>query len=225
MKRLTLTKLCWLIVAGTIAVSGDAQAADVSSGTLLQFDFNDVNPWPQRSAAGAGASVEVRNVGTIDAAGSRDASGGLLLAVNRAAAKGEWAAALNSGPIAVQNKETNLGKLTLSFSLSTSMARPVKVRVESFNGQKQRTGGLEVIWDPSGTGFTAIKDAYFNNTVIGIAAMDGAIATTGSQGLWADCMITDFSREEPLEEAISVKVTAKPTYSANAPIWKTVSGS
>jgi hypothetical protein len=37
--------------------------------------------------------------------------------------------------------------------------------------------------------------------------------------------MTDFSRDEPLEEAISVKVTAKPTYSANPPIWKTVIGS
>ena len=61
--------------------------------------------------------------------------------------------------------------------------------------------------------------------VIGLAAMDGDIATNGSQGLWADCMIMDFSRDEPLEEAIGVKVTAKPTYSANPAIWKTIGGS
>lgn len=73
-------------------------------------------------------------------------------------------------------------------------------------------------------GFTAIKTAYFNNSLIGIAAMDGPIATNGRQGLWADCMITDFSREEPLEDAIRVKVTVKPTYSANPPVWKTISG-
>jgi hypothetical protein len=84
---------------------------------------------------------------------------------------------------------------------------------------------FEMMWDTADAGFTAIQQAYFNNTSIGIAAMDGDIATNGSQGLWADCMITDFSRDEPLEEAISVKVTAKPTYSANPPIWKTVSGS
>ena len=82
---------------------------------------------------------------------------------------------------------------------------------------------FEMVWDTTDAGFTAIKTAWFNNTTIGIAAMDGAIATTGSQGLWADCHVIDFSREEPLEEAITVKVTVKPTYSANAPIWKTVS--
>ena len=81
---------------------------------------------------------------------------------------------------------------------------------------------FEMVWDTSDAGFTAIQQAYFANTLIGLAAMDGPIATNGSQGLWADCMIIDFSRDEPLEEAISVKVTAKPTYSANAPIWKTV---
>jgi hypothetical protein len=79
-----------------------------------------------------------------------------------------------------------------------------------------------MVWDTDDAGFTAIKDAYFNDTLIGLAVMDGDVSTQGSQGLWADCMITDFSRDEPLEEAISVKVTAKPTYSANPPIWKEV---
>lgn len=84
---------------------------------------------------------------------------------------------------------------------------------------------FEMVWDTTDAGFTAIKDAYFNNSTIGMAAMDGAITTAGSQGLWADCMITDFTREEPLEEALSVKVTAKPTYSVNPPDWKTIPSS
>jgi hypothetical protein len=87
---------------------------------------------------------------------------------------------------------------------------------------KEGTIEFEMVWDTADAGFTAIKDAYFANTLIGLAAMDGAVATPGSQGLWADCMITDFTREEPLEEALMVKVTAKPTYSVNPPIWKTV---
>lgn len=83
---------------------------------------------------------------------------------------------------------------------------------------------FEMVWDTEDAGFTAIKDAYFNNSIIGLAVMDGPIATEGSQGLWADCHITDFSRDEPLEDAITVKVTAKPTYSANPPQWKTIEG-
>jgi hypothetical protein len=80
----------------------------------------------------------------------------------------------------------------------------------------------EMVWDSDDAGFTAVKDAYFNNTAIGLAVMDGPVATNGSQGLWADCHIMEFSREEPLEEALSVKVTAKPTYSANPPQWKKI---
>jgi hypothetical protein len=81
---------------------------------------------------------------------------------------------------------------------------------------------FEMVWDTTDAGFTAIKNAYFGNSLIGLAVMDGGIAVSGSQGLWADCMITNFSRDEALEEAITVKVTAKPTYSTNAPQWKTI---
>jgi len=122
---------------------------------------------------------------------------------------------------------TNVKNVTLSL---TKGEADVTTRANS--GWKATAGTLkegsiefEMVWDTEDAGFTAIKDAYFSNTRIAIAAMDGPITGTGSngsQGLWADCMITDFSRDEPLEDAISVKVTAKPTYSANAPIWKTV---
>ena len=81
---------------------------------------------------------------------------------------------------------------------------------------------FEMVWDTADPGFTAIKDAYFNNTPIGFAVMDGDIATPGSQGLQADFSITNFSRNEPLEEAVTVSVTAKPTYSSVAPAWVTV---
>jgi hypothetical protein len=81
---------------------------------------------------------------------------------------------------------------------------------------------FEMVWDTEDTGFSAIKDAYFENQVIGFAVMDGDVATAGSQGLQADFAITNFSRKEALEEALTVSVTAKPTYSATAPEWVTV---
>ncbi len=81
---------------------------------------------------------------------------------------------------------------------------------------------FEMIWDTTDPGFVAIKNAFFGSTLIGLAAMDGPIATAGTQGLEADCTITNFSRKEPLEEAIAVSVTAKPTYSATPPAWVTV---
>jgi DNA invertase Pin-like site-specific DNA recombinase len=68
---------------------------------------------------------------------------------------------------------------------------------------------------PADAGFTAIKNAFLTNAPIGFQVLDGA---SGS-GLQADFMITGFSRNEALEEAITVSVTAKVTYSTTPPSW------
>ncbi len=81
---------------------------------------------------------------------------------------------------------------------------------------------FEAIWDTSDAGFTALKDAYFNNTPIALAVLDAPKDVVGAQGLWADFSVTNLTREEPLAEAISAKVTVKPTYSAVPPQWVTV---
>ena len=80
---------------------------------------------------------------------------------------------------------------------------------------------FEMVWDTEDASFTAIKDAFFGNTTVEFAVMDGDVMTSGSQGLRAEMSITGFSRPEALEEAIMVSVTAKPTYSANPPEWMT----
>jgi hypothetical protein len=79
---------------------------------------------------------------------------------------------------------------------------------------------FEMVWDSDDSGFTAIKNAYFNNTPIALAILD----CENGEGLDADFSITNFSRNEPLEEAITVSVTAKPTYSTRAPAWVEGSG-
>lgn len=81
---------------------------------------------------------------------------------------------------------------------------------------------FEMVWDTTDTNFTAIQDAFFNNTDIEFAVMDGDVASSGSQGLRATMSITNFSRSEALEEALMVSVNAKPTYAVNAPEWMTV---
>lgn len=81
---------------------------------------------------------------------------------------------------------------------------------------------LEMVWDPGDAGFAAVRDAFLNGTVLDMVALDGDIATSGSQGLRAEFSILSFSRNEPLEEGVTVNVTAKPAYSENAPEWMTV---
>jgi hypothetical protein len=73
-----------------------------------------------------------------------------------------------------------------------------------------------MVWNSDDAGFAAIKNAYLNGTAIALAILDGA----DGEGLDADFAITSFSRSENLEDAMTVSVTAKPTYSTRAPAWK-----
>ena len=80
---------------------------------------------------------------------------------------------------------------------------------------------FDMVWDSADDDFTAIRDAFLNKTALEMAVLDGDVAAAGSQGLRASFMVTNFSRNEPLEEAITASVTVKPTYSANPPAWMT----
>lgn len=71
-----------------------------------------------------------------------------------------------------------------------------------------------ILYDTEDADFTAFRDAYFGNTPLALFVTDG-----NGSGLDADWSITGFSVEQPLEEALTVSVTAKPTASTRAPAW------
>lgn len=87
---------------------------------------------------------------------------------------------------------------------------------------KDATVEFQMVADSSDTDFTAIQTAFFANTSIEFAILDGLVATTGSQGLRATMDILKFSRSEELENAVMFDVSIKPTYAANAPAWWTI---
>jgi len=76
---------------------------------------------------------------------------------------------------------------------------------------KEATIEFEMLWKPSDAAFTAILNAWLNAGEIAIAALDGAIEEEGNQGLVSNCTVTSFTRNEPLEEAVTVSVTLKPS--------------
>jgi hypothetical protein len=63
----------------------------------------------------------------------------------------------------------------------------------------------EMVWKSSDAGFTAIKNAFLANNTIALLVL----SEEGGEGIDGDFAITNFSRPEPLEEAITVSVTAK----------------
>ena len=116
---------------------------------------------------------------------------------------------------------TNVKDLTLNNEKGEA-----DVTTRKNNGWRATVGTLkdgsiefEMVWDTEDENFTAIQEAYFGNTSIEFAVMDGDIEEAGSQGLRATMSIMNFTRNEPLEEAITVSVTAKPTYAEHAPEW------
>lgn len=84
-----------------------------------------------------------------------------------------------------------------------------------------RDGQVEFssIWDTADTDLMAVKDAWKAGTLIDMAFMDGDIATSGSQGMRAEMAVTQFTRSEGLEDALTVNVSVAPGYSDNAPTW------
>ena len=114
---------------------------------------------------------------------------------------------------------TNARDVTLTMDKSKADAT-----TRGNNGFKANKSGLkdasvefQMVWDADDAGFGVIHDAYFNGDVIGIAVMDGAIAT--GNGLLADMEIFKFTRNEPLDDVITVDIEMAPSYSANAPVW------
>ncbi len=82
---------------------------------------------------------------------------------------------------------------------------------------------FELVYDGSDSNFASLQSAFFNGTAIDVVALDGDSATSGNQGLRMTAVVTGFTRNEPLEEGVTVSVVIKPTPNTDsAPEWFTV---
>jgi len=72
-----------------------------------------------------------------------------------------------------------------------------------------------MLWLPGDAGFEAVKSAFLSSGQIRLAPLTGAKSSDGttpvddSEGPLADFSITGFPREEPLEDGVTIDVTAK----------------
>ena len=74
---------------------------------------------------------------------------------------------------------------------------------------RQCTAEFEMLWKPGDAGFDAIKTAFLTSGTVRLAVLTGDSTTSGTEGPLGDFSITNFSRKEPLEEGVTVSVTAK----------------
>ena len=134
-------------VAATAGTPQQTPQSPPSVANVLALDFNgDASALPAMESFSSPNSVKAAHAfsaeGTIDTfRGER--SGAAVLTVDATAASKTWSAGLRTPSLAVENAETALAKLTLSFDLQASQPRPVRVRVASFDAKRKQTGGLE----------------------------------------------------------------------------------
>jgi hypothetical protein len=74
---------------------------------------------------------------------------------------------------------------------------------------RECTAEFEMLWKPGDAGFEAIKTAFLTAGTIRLAVLTGGSTASGTEGPLGDFSITNFSRNEPLEEGVTVSVTAK----------------
>jgi hypothetical protein len=121
-------------------------------------------------------------------------------------------------------------ELTIVKDLSLNQeADEAEATIRGDDGEKSWLQGLkdrsiEIVcgYLTSDAGYQALRDAWNNNTPIGLAFMDGDIATIGSEGYQADFVVTGFNRSENLSEPMTATFTVKRTSSAFAHGWKVI---
>lgn len=91
---------------------------------------------------------------------------------------------------------------------------------------REGTVKFGMVWDPADTAFSQLATSFTGTATVACAFLDNARTTTGSQGLWADFVVTGFAKSENLEEAQMVEVELKPTMVSSTSVataWITTS--
>ena len=118
------------------------------------------------------------------------------------------------GTIEVTNvKDVSLSLESGEADVTTRKAKGWKLSVATL---KEASLEITILYDTEDEDFLAFKEAYFSNTPLSLFVTDG---DTTAHGLDADFSVTGFTVDQPLEEAVTVNVTAKPTASDRAPVW------
>lgn len=72
------------------------------------------------------------------------------------------------------------------------------------------------VHDTDDADYEALLDAKRGRTNLDIAAMDGAIATSGNRGVRGEMMVETGNRNQPLDDTDTTDFTLRPALTANA---------
>lgn len=107
-----------------------------------------------------------------------------------------------------------LGDVEVAEQTNGKNVATVKNRKSKFEkglaGQHQMTGTLRLTYDKAATWFADFMAAFENDTIIGLALMDGDITVAGTTGIQLDALITSFSPPQELDEAMNIPCEFQP---------------
>lgn len=83
--------------------------------------------------------------------------------------------------------------------------------VELLGTLKTLEVGATIQYDPSKATTAVLEDAFHNNTVLDILALDGDEDVEGSRGVRAGCEVFSFEMSEGLNDPVTVEVMLKPS--------------
>lgn len=110
-------------------------------------------------------------------------------------------------------------ELNLVQDLTLNLERnEIDVSSRSNNGWREFIGGLKnggvdtsIRWDPGNAIFDFLFTSWQDATELGYFFADGAIGVTGTVGLLSNMKILTFTRNEPLEGALTADITLRPS--------------
>lgn len=119
------------------------------------------------------------------------------------------AAAVTGASLTVMSNVTDV-TLNLETGEANATTRANNGWEATLSTLKNGSVEFEMIWEPADAGFAAVLAAWLASTPIGLVILDGPTGTAGNQGPAGNFSVTNFTRTEPLKEAIKAKVTLKP---------------
>ena len=82
---------------------------------------------------------------------------------------------------------------------------------KSLRGQKVASIEFTVTQNLGNTAYEALRDKHVSGADIALAVASGVINTNGTEFFMMDAVLLGWSQSEPLEEAKTVAITAKPS--------------
>jgi predicted secreted protein len=107
----------------------------------------------------------------------------------------------------VQDVTLNLEKDLIEIS-SRENAAGFKQKA---TGLKDATVTTKILWKPADTVFNTVRNAYLNDLEISAWMLSGLRNVTGVEGPAGNWLVRNFSRSEPLNEAMTADVELVPS--------------